>query len=571
MFMIRNDLHNHYKLGCIVYLPPCASFVYFLEWKGKTVHGLPDFVLFTESTDSKTIMSSFDYKKVRLTKNTDITFVQQVLGPSMNLSFLCCYNHFDKCLELMPAGPTALVPHNAWKSIMISELISMSRKHNKAMTNLPRSTELTVRHIRYKNLPQSNEVFETMKRKPNDKTLYRFLKGKRVKDNVGLLHVSVGTSLESRVSRRLGSCFAIPFLGPKLGIFANVDYKDIASIDKKLHNGISVEEHNKKLEKMAISISKYHVCDNRSSPIIVTIKSTPATKYELSRYEETYGQVTRKCFSDSLVLVCFVCYTQYCNPILLTEHHKNFLQTAVGIGSGTRHCSSIPPTVTNLYFGARSYPTLAQPSPVVGPKMTSHHDNYRKHWNAIMLASFVQISNTLTTSIHHVSRWVNPLLEDACCNGSSSIGKSYDNWQLCRTTIVTFAKSSKYLGFFNTAHIDKKDLYKKSIQQDLMKCNMNVTDKNVKHYLSSNLKIGIGKPTTCTYQFLNYNERVPDCELFQFFLYDGLKVAIRIRDFACKTFYGHMATHRTAMPVIVRNDKVFYSDNNIGVFAWGKS
>ena len=93
----------------------------------------------------------------------------------------------------------------------------------------------------------------------------------------------------------------------------------------------------------------------------------------------------------------------------------------------------------------------------------------------------------------------------------------------------------------------------------------------IQKYLTTNLEIGIGKPTTCTYQFLNYREVNAECVLYQFFIYDGLKLALRIRDFACKTFYGHMATHRTAMPVLVRNNKVYYTDKDISVFAWGKS
>ena len=163
------------------------------------------------------------------------------------------------------------------------------------------------------------------------------------------------------------------------------------------------------------------------------------------------------------------------------------------------------------------------------------------------------------------------MLEHACCNGSKLIGKSYENWQLCRTTITTFSSNDKYLGFLNTAHKDKKDMYKKSIQRDLANYIGHVTDKGIQNYLYSNLKIGIGKPTTCTYQFLNYTNEHANCEVFQYFIYDGLKIAIRIHDFACKTFYGHMATHRTAMPLLVRNNEVFYTDKEIGVFAWGKS
>ena len=571
MCMIRNDYEKPYKLACILHLPPCASHIYYLEWKGKSICGVPDFVFFTEDTDSKTIMNSFLFKKLQLTKNTDITFVQQVLGPSTKMMYLCFYNHFDNCLELLPDGPSALLPHNVWKGITMSRLICISRKHNKCISSLSRTGEHTMRSILYHDLPRTEEIFETIKKKPNNNVHYRFLNGKRVRDNLRLLHVSVMANPESRIVPRYRSFFAIPLLGSKLGCFANVNYTHITNIHKILHNGISVDDHNSKLEQLASSIVRYQICDNEISPIIVTINCDQVQEYKCIQCKETYGDVLSKCFAQSLAIVCFVCYTQYCNPIILTAQHKKFLQCAVGNGSGSRHCCTIPPSVTNLYFGSRRFPTLAQPSPVVGPKMTSHHDNYRKHWNAPMLASFVQISNRLTSAIHHISRWVNPLLEHACCNGSSSIGKSYDNWQLCRTTIITFASNDKYLGFLNTSHIDKNDLYKTSIQKDLLEYSNNVKHKEVRHYLTSNLKIGIGKPTTCTYQFINYKEDFPNCVLYQFFLYDGLQIAMRIHDFACKTFYGHMATHRTAMPVIVRNNKVFYTDENIGVFAWGKS
>ena len=166
---------------------------------------------------------------------------------------------------------------------------------------------------------------------------------------------------------------------------------------------------------------------------------------------------------------------------------------------------------------------------------------------------------------------MNPIIEYSCCTGSQLIGKTEDNWQLCRTTIVTFSDNKILLGFTNTFHIDKTDRYKKHIQDDLCRYRDNLHDKNAKNVLSSSLKVGIGKPTTCTYQFMNYLHNDNKEEIFQFFLYDGLNIALRIRDFACKTFYGHLASHRTAMPIIVRNNKVYYNDDNIGVFAWGKS
>ena len=504
--MVRDSLDSTYKLACILYLPPCASFIYYLEWKGKALGGVPDFVTFTDETDPKIIMEAFHYKQLSLSKKVDIVFVQQVLGPSTNRSYLCSFNHFDKCLELLPNGPSSVLPHRAWKTPTISNLIAKSRIHNKFMMNTLTTSIEGHRECQYMNLSPVTDIFETLKRKPNDCTHYRFPNGKKVRNDLPLLHISVTTSTEDRVSQRFAPYFAIPLLGRKIGSFANIDYNCLLHIHDLLQNGISVEDHNEILEDIAFEIVDYHICDNQNSSILVTFQSNSLSEYSCHQSHVTYGEALSKCFDTSHVILCFVLYSQYCNPIILTEKHKNYLQVAVGNGSGSRHCCSVPPSVTNLYFGSRSFPTLAQSSPVVGPKMTSHHDNYRKHWNATMMASFVPVSNTLTSAIHHISRWVNPYLEHACCNGSSTIGKSYDNWQLCRTAIITFARKDKYLGFLNTAHIDRKDLYKNSIQNDLSIYIKSVTDMKIQKYLTTNLKIGIGKPTMCTYQFLNYRE-----------------------------------------------------------------
>ena len=67
--MIRDDCHSTYKLGCIIYLPPCASFMYYLEWKGKTTCGVPDFVLFTDTTPPDTIMDSFPFEETAIDKD----------------------------------------------------------------------------------------------------------------------------------------------------------------------------------------------------------------------------------------------------------------------------------------------------------------------------------------------------------------------------------------------------------------------------------------------------------------------------------------------------------------------
>ena len=100
------------------------------------------------------------------------------------------------------------------------------------------------------------------------------------------------------------------------------------------------------------------------------------------------------------------------------------------------------------------------------------------------------------------------------------------------------------------------DRYKNSIQAEFKEYCSSIKDDRIKYYLSSNLKFGIGKPIVCAYQFINCVNKETDGFIYQYFIYDTFKIAIRLHDFSCKTFYGHMASHRTALPVLVRKGKL---------------
>ena len=92
---------------------------------------------------------------------------------------------------------------------------------------------------------------------------------------------------------------------------------------------------------------------------------------------------------------------------------------------------------------------------------------------------------------------------------------------------------------------------------------------NFKTKVASNLEVGIGKPSTCAYQFINMFNDVNEGVLYQFSCFDGLGIALQINDFVCQSFYVHLATYRTALPVLVRDGLVYYNDKHISVFAWG--
>ena len=162
--------------------------------------------------------------------------------------------------------------------------------------------------------------------------------------------------------------------------------------------------------------------------------------------------------------------------------------------SFTRLLQVVLEAVTKLQYhqALQTYTTaleVTQPSPTIGPGMVSHHDNFRQHWNPVMLASLVQKSPIPWATDCIISRggqtqyWSN-----FCCMGYEEIGRTNINWDLCRTTIITFSKSSKYSDFCNTAHIDQKDKYNRSIQKELNKHFQGMVCSQKKRYMKSNLE-----------------------------------------------------------------------------------
>ena len=79
-------------------------------------------------------------------------------------------------------------------------------------------------------------------------------------------------------------------------------------------------------------------------------------------------------------------------------------------------------------------------------------------------------------------------------------------------------------------------------------------------------------PTSCAYQFVAKDRSAQAAtEVVQYFLYDGLSVAIRLRSYVAQMFYGHAVNHRTAQAVILVDGKVYVPANETGmqIFAWG--
>ena len=386
---------DRYHLGSVVFLPPCASFMYYLEWNEGCHMDLPNFVFWDVGTPSDLLSESFTFKKIEVTNTLDIIFVQLVLGPAPRLSYVCHFNHFDGALELLPNGPTNLIPSGMWNSLTIIDLQSRSRAQNKIESKVrTHSLDLQRKKI-LKQLPSSSHIFKSFRKRTRTLSHDKFFNGKKIRDNLPMLRVQIQVPARLRTCDEYRFHFAIPFLGNMIGKFGNVTMSVLSNLHQFLPNGTSIHEHNQTLMRICTSTEEYHLCDNGTEPIIVTFDAIDKVNSSVVLQKTTYGNVIRICKTSSQIMQSFIFYSNYCHPMILNDFHKEFILNAVGVGSGNRSCLVVAHGVTNLYYGNRSFPTLAQPSPTVGPNMCSHHNNFRKNWNACKLASILQLIVTV--------------------------------------------------------------------------------------------------------------------------------------------------------------------------------
>ena len=84
-------------------------------------------------------------------------------------------------------------------------------------------------------------------------------------------------------------------------------------------------------------------------------------------------------------------------------------------------------------------------------------------------------------------------------------------------------------------------------------------------YLDEFEKFGsYGRKTTCVYQFLGQTEH-EDCKVIIYFLLQGLGIAVRFDSHISHSFFGYLFTHCTALPVIVKNGRVYYYHEKISI------
>jgi hypothetical protein len=138
---------------------------------------------------------------------------------------------------------------------------------------------------------------------------------------------------------------------------------------------------------------------------------------------------------------------------------------------------------------------------------------------------------------------------------------------------------NRVIGFVNTPHADRCDLK----FRERVTCQSRLdaaSDKcsQIPRFDFSNLDyirkvgdtIGYGRPTTCGYQFLTKD--LEPVEFICYFLFNTLRVCVRIRNYVGHQFYAYSMVHHTSFSLVLKGGKVHFLSPNgeYNVFAWGK-
>ena len=126
----------------------------------------------------------------------------------------------------------------------IRDLLSSSRSLHKSSIGSIVLPIIVKRRKQILLLPCSSDIFTVLKQRSLNSNSMQFCTGKLIKHSLRLLHVRTEVSTKNRLTTEYADLFAVPFLGSKIGEFANVTYAEIKKFHSIFKNGISVDHHN---------------------------------------------------------------------------------------------------------------------------------------------------------------------------------------------------------------------------------------------------------------------------------------------------------------------------------------
>ena len=371
------------------------------------------------------------------------------------------------------------------------------------------------------------------------------------------------------------SCFAVPFI-TRPGWFSMVPYhrlQEVWSVSGKL----TPREH----DDFVLSLS--------STPPIYLFPVTGNVRVRLvdnvGRFSHNVSGVTIGFGEESEPVHCgrgvMLSQWNYCSethPIALSMQDIDLVEKAFGKGYSCRHvCKTVG---GNIYLGTRPPGTRAAQNPLQGPGKAQAFQYYRQYYDARYQPAAERILHRLVAETVNHSRFADPVAFFL----SRDIDFSQDLLLRNKLMIATKGEVGTSFGFANAGHVENDggsdDDHKTKVELDNLSA-LGAFDNAFfdfesdilkrKKYAEKWLGLGSGAPTTCGYQFVWSNPQSShDCEVFQYFLMNGLGLCYRVILFSTHLMYAHQFYHQTALCLLVCHGKVLSkNDGTLNVFGWG--
>ncbi|GKY90495.1 hypothetical protein MPSEU_000023300 [Mayamaea pseudoterrestris] len=406
----------------------------------------------------------------------------------------------------------------------------------------------------------------------NRKNTKQFREGKKtaVSIRVGRKRRLLGSKLKSGKRTTEVELHAVPLLGKKnRGKFGLVDATGLKKLADKSGRR-KVQCHNKMVVELAEQVIELKVIDTANSPGGVQIILEPCEAANVPYDVDDSNDVSVNICDCTGVKVVewgqLSAAISQIDPMLFNL----FRFTFGNIMFGGRKASAI--VGQNGYF-SRRLSGIAGPTPL--QYSAKDHQYHRQHWKDFFVPACNVATNSLESMTIAASSAMDPkvtaFLQELAI-GSRTQRKALG---INAIKILTTGILKKWISFANTSHIDKNDklleVLKEKAEHLLSEMEKDTSNHLVYKYLlqmDAMFFNGISMPTHCAYAFAGAFPK--SWKLYQYFLYDGLGVAVRFTKGWTQQFYGAEIAHNTAVTVAVDgNDMVHFHTNKAVVVAWG--
>jgi hypothetical protein len=224
-------------------------------------------------------------------------------------------------------------------------------------------------------------------------------------------------------------------------------------------------------------------------------------------------------------------------------------------------------------------------TPLMSKSNVGKFQYHRYEWDKLFLPWLHKVSNTLVRQSSQVGRDMNHLYDrfitavtSKDTREDSSKDNLSENFRMhCKLSIITTG-NNQTIGFSNTCHVDKKDSFSKSFQSvaDEVICDIknnapnNLIVLKAMRYLESLRDIGrFGVMTICGYKKLVWTTELENDNILGYFLCIGLGICYELKHDMYHGFFGHLFSHMTTVPIIVKDGIVSYNHPGVKIFGWG--